>query len=63
MSPEYYDQYAQLRSKTSIPIAGGECEYLRFGFKRLLDSKSVDIIQVSGFIWKVLNVNSLKKGF
>ncbi|MCL4159575.1 UNVERIFIED_CONTAM: hypothetical protein GTU68_013390 [Idotea baltica] len=45
VSPEYYDQYAQLRSKTSIPIAGGECEYLRFGFQRLISAKAVDIIQ------------------
>ncbi len=45
LSPEYYDQYAELRTKTSIPIAGGECEYLRFGFQTLLQSKSVDIIQ------------------
>ena len=47
VSPEYYEQYAQLRQQTSIPIAGGECEYLRFGFRRLLEQKSVDIIQVS----------------
>jgi D-galactarolactone cycloisomerase len=45
ISPEYYDQYAELRSKTSIPIAGGECEYLRFGFQKLLKSNSVDIAQ------------------
>jgi len=45
ISPEYYGQYAELRSKTTIPIAGGECEYLRFGFQTLLQSKSVDIIQ------------------
>jgi D-galactarolactone cycloisomerase len=45
ISPEYYGQYAELRSKTTIPIAGGECEYLRFGFQNLLQSKSVDIIQ------------------
>ena len=46
ISPEFYDQYAQLRSKTNIAIAGGECEYLRHGFKTLMDKKSVDIIQV-----------------
>ena len=46
VSPEFYQQYAELRLRTSIPIAGGECEYLRHGFKTLLDSKSVDIIQV-----------------
>lgn len=45
ISPEYYGQYAELRSKTTIPIAGGECEYLRFGFQTLLQSNSVDIIQ------------------
>lgn len=45
ISPEYYEQYAELRAKTTIPIAGGECEYLRFGFQTLLQSKSVDIIQ------------------
>lgn len=45
ISPEYYEQYAELRIKTTIPIAGGECEYLRFGFQTLLQSKSVDIIQ------------------
>ncbi len=45
ISPEYYGQYAELRSKTSIPIAAGECEYLRYGFQNLLQSKSVDIIQ------------------
>ncbi len=45
ISPEYYEQYAELRTKTSIPIAGGECEYLRFGFQTLLQSKSVDILQ------------------
>ena len=45
LSPEYYSQYNELRSKTTIPIAGGECEYLRFGFHQLLRNKSVDILQ------------------
>ena len=45
ISPEYYSQYAELRTKTTIPIAGGECEYLRFGFQTLLQAKSVDILQ------------------
>ena len=45
VSPEFYEQYAELRQKTTIPIAGGECEYLRFGFHQLLMNKSVDIIQ------------------
>jgi D-galactarolactone cycloisomerase len=45
LSPEFYAQYNELRSKTTIPIAGGECEYLRFGFQQLIQNKSVDIIQ------------------
>lgn len=45
LSPEFYEQYAELRQKTSIPIAAGECEYLRYGFHRLLKNKSADIIQ------------------
>ncbi|GGZ87593.1 mandelate racemase/muconate lactonizing enzyme family protein [Algibacter mikhailovii] len=45
ISPEYYEQYYELRQKTNIPIASGECEYLRFGFQQLIKNKSVDIIQ------------------
>ena len=46
VSPEQYDHYRRLRDNTSIPIAGGECEYLRYGFLQLLKSESVDILQV-----------------
>ena len=45
ISPEFYEQYSELRMKSKIPIAGGECEYLRFGFNELIKNKSVDIIQ------------------
>lgn len=45
LSPEYYEQFAELRTKTNIPIAAGECEYLRFGFHRLFKSRAVDIAQ------------------
>jgi len=45
VSPEYYSQYYELRQKTFIPIAGGECEYTRYGFNRLFQNKSVDIAQ------------------
>lgn len=45
ISPEFYEQYHELRTKTTIPIAGGECEYLRFGFQQLLKNRSVDVIQ------------------
>ena len=45
ISPEFYEQYSDLRMKSRIPIAGGECEYLRFGFNQIIKNKSVDIIQ------------------
>ncbi|WP_075602763.1 mandelate racemase/muconate lactonizing enzyme family protein [Saccharicrinis aurantiacus] len=45
VSPEYYDQYAELRQNTTIPIAGGECENLRYGFHQLFKNNSVDIAQ------------------
>ena len=45
VSPEDYEGYRRLRENTTIPIAGGECEYLKFGFKRLLENECVDIIQ------------------
>jgi len=45
VSPEDYDGYRRLREKTTIPIAGGECEYLKYGFKRLFENNAVDIAQ------------------
>ena len=45
ISPEFYEQHAELRAATSIPISGGECEYLRYGFHQLLKHKAVDILQ------------------
>lgn len=45
VSPELYEHYAELKASTSIPIAGGECEYLRYGFHQLLKNNCVDIIQ------------------
>lgn len=46
VSPEYYHHYKELRTKTTIPIAGGECEYLRYGFQTLLENDCVDILQI-----------------
>ena len=36
LSPEFYDQYADFKSKSLIPVAAGECEYLRYGFQKLI---------------------------
>lgn len=45
VSPEDYEGYRELRGRTTIPIAGGECEYLLAGFRRLLSNQCVDIAQ------------------
>lgn len=45
LSPEDYEGYRELRQRTDIPIAGGECEYLCAGFRHLLVDPCVDIVQ------------------
>ena len=45
VSPEDYEGYRELRQRVSIPIAGGECEYLLAGFRQLLSKRCVDIAQ------------------
>ena len=42
---EDYDGYAELRKTSSIPIAGGECEYLKYGALEMLSKRCVDIFQ------------------
>ena len=46
LSPEFYDQYADFKSKSLIPVAAGECEYLRYGFQKLLNKNCVDFLQL-----------------
>ncbi|MCF8018948.1 MAG: mandelate racemase/muconate lactonizing enzyme family protein [Vallitaleaceae bacterium] len=43
--PEDIEGYIEVKSKTTIPIAGGETEFTRFGFSTLLNRRAVDIIQ------------------
>jgi D-galactarolactone cycloisomerase len=43
--PEDIAGYRAVKSALSIPIAGGECEFTRFGFRELLVSHAVDIVQ------------------
>ena len=46
LSPEFYDQYSDFKSKSLIPVAAGECEYFRYGFQKLLDKNCVDFLQM-----------------
>lgn len=43
--PENIEGYVELRQKTSIPIAGGEAEFTRYGFRNLIQKRAVDIVQ------------------
>jgi D-galactarolactone cycloisomerase len=43
--PEDIEGYLQVKSSTSIPVAGGECEYTRMGHRELLRRRAVDILQ------------------
>lgn len=39
------DAYQVIREKVNIPLATGERLYTRYGFRRLLESRAVDIVQ------------------
>lgn len=43
--PEDVAGYRAVKAALSIPIAGGECEFTRFGFRDLLVSRALDIVQ------------------
>ena len=43
--PEDVAGYRAVKSALSIPIAGGECEFTRFGFRDLFASHALDIAQ------------------
>ncbi len=43
--PEDVAGYRAVKAALSIPVAGGECEFTRFGFRDLLIAHAVDIVQ------------------
>ncbi len=43
--PEDLEGYRELRQKTTIPIAGGECSFTRHDFRRIMEARAMDIIQ------------------
>ena len=45
VSPEDLDGYLAVKSATSIPMAGGETEYTRFGFREILRRGAMDYLQ------------------
>jgi D-galactarolactone cycloisomerase len=43
--PEDLRGYEEVRRGQPIPVAGGECEFTRFGFRELLQRRCVDVAQ------------------
>ncbi len=67
ISPEDYEGYRELRDRSAIPIAGGECEYLLEGFRQLLSKRCVDIAQPdicgAGGLSEVKRIVALARAF
>ena len=45
VAPEDIEGYLETKNSLDIPIAGGECEFTRWGFKNLISNRCVDILQ------------------
>jgi L-rhamnonate dehydratase len=43
--PDRIDSYHRVKDRTPIPLAGGEHEYTRWGFKRFVAAGALDILQ------------------
>ena len=45
ISPEDLDGYVEVTGKLDMAIAGGENEFTKFGFRRILERRAMDIVQ------------------
>jgi D-galactarolactone cycloisomerase len=65
--PEDRDGYRTLRQARFVPIAGGECEFTRYGFRDLFTAGCVDIAQpdlcASGGFSEWLKITALADSF
>lgn len=65
--PEDIHRYAELRKLQPIPIAGGECEYTRWGFRDILTATAMDIVQpdvcVSGGLSECKKIADMANAF
>ena len=68
--PEDIQGYRRVKSQTSIPIAGGECSFTRFGFRDLFvgaDGPCLDIAQpdiaASGGLSEFVKISALASSF
>ncbi|MFQ6111066.1 MAG: mandelate racemase/muconate lactonizing enzyme family protein, partial [Nitrospinota bacterium] len=61
--PEDVEGYLEVKRALRTLIAGGECEYTRWGFERLLSRRAVDVVQpetcAAGGLTECLKIASL----
>ena len=43
--PDRIDSYRAIKEKINIPLSGAEHEYTRWGFKRFIDARALDVLQ------------------
>jgi D-galactarolactone cycloisomerase len=43
--PDDLDSYVEVRRGQPIPVAGGECEFTRWGFREVFTRRAIDIVQ------------------
>ena len=67
IAPHHYSDFAKLHAKLDLAIATGECEQTRYGFRPLVESGGVDILQPDlafcGGISEGLKIRALADSF
>jgi D-galactarolactone cycloisomerase len=48
--PEDIDGYLTVKNAISVPIAGGEAEFTKYGFYELIDRRAIDILQMDNCV-------------
>lgn len=65
--PEDHEGYRRLRQSLDVAIAGGECEFMRYGFRRLFEQGCVDIAQpdlcAAGGLSEWVKIHALASSF
>jgi D-galactarolactone cycloisomerase len=65
--PEDRSGYREVRKFSLIPVAGGECEYTRYGFRDFISEGCVDIVQpdvcVCGGLSEFMKIHALASSF
>ena len=67
VSSDDYTAMAEVRAKTLIPIAAGESEFTRYGFRDMIDAGAVDFVQpdvaIAGGITECRRISALASAY